>query len=638
MNEIEWLLGNGLGSYSFGTMSGFSADLARPFLSLVLRPPLRRQDCVRRLDESVLVRGCWQPLFPSQSKSEHSRAAALVRSSFSFIENIPSYTFQLPGALLKRRVFMLTQEHSLFVQYRLAAGESLALRIAPVFTVPFEIFEEFPQEPFLQCIENGFAFRLESQGGSVLYVSTDAASRVRFVNQWVPAPGDRLDGEASALDFIPAAIELELPQRQIVTLRLGLTPPVAFEASEIFRRAVAFRKHCCRIQLADETGSAYTEVFLNSGDFLIERPTANARHNWTLLSGYPGRADHGWDMLLALPGLLLVTRRFERARDVLRMLRTHAVNNRVPGQFSELPGEPLFDRIDTGFWYIVATYEYWCATGDLQFVEEVFSFLLQLLMTFQQDAIEGVRIDPDDGLVEIAPASPAHTWMDAHIGAWPVTPRTGKAVEIQSLWYNALRIMLEFSQHLQKTNIQEKLARAARVVENHFAAQFWLEGGNYLADVIRDSEIDDSFRANQVLAIGLPFSLLSPQQERELLERIEEQLVTPYGLRTLSPLEPGYRGTVTGAEHERSAAWHNGTVHPWLAWPYVRAALRQKRAHRRLLEQFKPLILSARTHVYGHLYEAFEGDPPHRPLGAPASAISLGAVLQVLAALQNRYW
>ncbi len=358
-----------------------------------------------------------------------------------------------------------------------------------------------------------------------------------------------------------------------------------------------------------ERFAARGALTLAADQFIIDRD----HDDRGIIAGYHWFTEWGRDSMISLPGLCLATRRFSDAKRILRRWLRVTHDGLIPNRFVE-HGEPEYNSVDAGLWLFVAVWEYLEATGDHQFVRH--EALPRLL-----DAIAAFSVHVSAGLLH---SGPQLTWMDAKVNGIAVTPREGKAVEINALWYNALRIAAALTDDAE-------FSRRAEVTQNSFRQRFWNERTGCCFDVL-DPE-DASIRPNQLLAISLPFALLHGDRAESVLRVCEQKLATPVGLRTLAPDDPRYRGRIEGNQWERDSAYHQGTVWPWLLGPYITALVRVRgdggRAEgRRLLGNMERHLLEAGV---GTISEAFDGDPPHTPRGCIAQAWSVAELLRVIA-------
>ncbi len=625
--DKRWLLTNGLGGYSLGSASGQSQSADEALFVAVVRPPLQRRVCVRHLHERVYFNGRWVDL---------SGRGVPVTFEYDEQRRAPIFRFQLGGYELRKMIWMHNREAAVYVQYHWPRqAPAIRLQVCPAVPHSPETDSPTQDEIRLEHEANGFAFHIAEGERPWLYCRFDHPAKPVPVHQWRRMVWDTGTNPQQEWQFLPAALEIDLAADDRVTLYLGLDRPGVFNGCDRWNQLLEEKKMIVARLPDDRLDSTMTTLALGAEQFIVERATRISRHSMSLLSGYPDLTDDGWDILIALPGVLLPLKLMEKTRRVLSMLKEHARQGVLPGRFPARPGEPDETRLDAGLWYFHAVYEYWMATRDGHFLEKEYPFLIQLLNAYIKGTAHGVKMDPEDGLLINDGGQPARTWMNRRAGAWEATPRIGKAVEVQALWFSSVRILHEIAVVLGSDTGVEKTADLAGRIAQSFQEQFWLSEAGYLADGIFNGAADEALRANQVVTVGLPFSPLDETQITRLLEKVDSRLLTPYGLRTLSPDHPAYCGRVGAHPLEAAGAWHNGTIHPWLIWPYVRGALRAGKPPAVLLEHFAPLFEHLHQDLLGHLPEAFEGDPPHRPVGAPASLISLAAALQCYRLLKS---
>ena len=353
---------------------------------------------------------------------------------------------------------------------------------------------------------------------------------------------------------------------------------------------------------------------------------------WKVIAGYHWFTDWGRDTMISLPGLVLVTGRYEEARDILREFASRVSEGMIPNFFPDNGTEPEYNTADASLWFFVSVYRYLEYTGDIDFVrEDIMPALEEIMEWHERGTRYGIGVD-SDGLLSSGEPGVQLTWMDARIGDRVVTPRHGKAVEINALWYNSLRIFGELlektGEHGQSALYKEKAGKALR----RFGELFWDPEKGCLFDFVHGDYKDPSIRPNQIFALSLPFALLSGERALSVLEVVERELLTPMGLRTLSPRDPGYTPRYEGDPVSRDSAYHQGTVWPWLFGPYIRALVRIRGSEGRV--QGRKLIDGLRPHLeeacIGSISEVFDADEPHRPGGCIAQAWSVAEILRVL--------
>ena len=366
--------------------------------------------------------------------------------------------------------------------------------------------------------------------------------------------------------------------------------------------------------------AAMTRLWRAADDFVVEKTLPNGGVGKTIIAGYPWFADWGRDTMIALPGLLLATRRYREAYEVLETFATHVDQGMIPNRFDDYTGEPSYNTVDASLWFIHAAHEYLLASGDKKGFDEVLlPACRKIVEGYRKGTRFNIRMDEKDGLISQGDANTQLTWMDAKCEGIAFTPRQGKPVEINALWFNALMILDE--------------TELAAQVRASFVEAFWISPFRGLADVVNNGGRDTSVRPNQIFAVSLPHSPLSMDQQRAVVEVVRRELLTPYGLRTLSPGDPKYCGRFEGGPRQRDAAYHNGTVWPWLMGPFLEAYLRANDHSPAARVQAKawlaPLLKHLDEACLGQICEVFDGDAPQRAAGCFAQAWSVGEVLRL---------
>jgi len=356
----------------------------------------------------------------------------------------------------------------------------------------------------------------------------------------------------------------------------------------------------------------------------------------TVIAGYPWFSDWGRDTMVALPGLTLVTGRFDVARSILLEFAKYVDQGMLPNRFPDAGEQPEYNTVDGTLWYFEAIRAYLEYTGDYQFVRKnLYDILGEIVAWHVRGTRYGIHVD-DAGLLSSGVPGVQLTWMDAKIGDWVVTPRQGKPVEIQALWYNALRTMEELAAHFADSASQKRYASMATMARWSFNRQFWNENAGCLYDVVNGhGMLDASIRPNQILAVSLHHSLLSLERARAVVEVVSRELLTPYGLRTLSPADRLYTGRYEGDPRSRDSAYHQGTVWPWLLGPFLTAYIKVNGAKSEARAQAAKLLEPFRKHLREaglcQISEILDADMPHCPRGCIAQAWSVADLLRAAA-------
>jgi predicted glycogen debranching enzyme len=369
-------------------------------------------------------------------------------------------------------------------------------------------------------------------------------------------------------------------------------------------------------------------LLLAADQFVVKRPSPGHPHGHSVIAGYHWFGDWGRDTMISLPGLTLATGRPEVAASILRTYAHFADQGMIPNRFPDVGETPEYNTVDASLWFFEALRAYYEATGDDELLVELFPVLVEIVEWHQRGTRYQIRVDELDGLIYAGEAKVQLTWMDAKVGDWVVTPRVGKPVEINALWYNALHVMAIFATQLGRD--PGPYAALADRAGSGFD-RYWNEELGYCYDVL-DGPVgnDDSLRPNQLLAVSLPHSPLSAERQKRIVDVCARHLLTPHGLRSLAPEDASYVGHYGGDLRQRDGAYHQGTVWAWLISPFTIAHLRVYQDPVQARSYLEPLISHLAGHGVGSISEIFDGDPPFTPRGCIAQAWSVAALLHSL--------
>jgi len=373
-------------------------------------------------------------------------------------------------------------------------------------------------------------------------------------------------------------------------------------------------------------------LVLAADQFVVQRALpgsgegGSATGGRSIIAGYPWFSDWGRDTMISLPGLVLTAGRPEVAARILRTFAQYVSEGMLPNRFPDTGDEPEYNTVDATLWYFEAVRAYHAATGDETLLRDLFPVLREIVAWHQRGTRYQIRLDPADGLLYAGEEGAQLTWMDAKVGEWVVTPRIGKPVEINALWYNALRAMAGFARRLGRPAADYE-ALANQVLAGF--SRFWNEEAGCCYDVLDGPDGDDaSLRPNQLFAVSLPHSPLDAEQQRAVVDVCARHLLTGYGLRSLAPHDPAYNGHYGGDRRQRDGAYHQGTVWGWLIGPFVAAHLRVYGDPAVARSFLQPLLRHLDDHCVGSLSEIFDGQPPFRPRGCFAQAWTVAEVLR----------
>lgn len=648
-SKREWLVANGLGGFAFGTVIGANTRRYHGLLVAALQPPVDRRLLLAKLEEEV-----WTGEGAAFALSTNQYPGAVHPQGFRYLRHFalnpfPTFLYEMAGRFLEKTIWMVYGRNQTAIRYRYLWGdEPLALRLFPLITCrDYHHVLQANDWPFLQEVLNPGAVLLEAYPGAPLLTLEVSSGRYQAAPRWyyrleypveaergLEAREDLFNPGVFTLDLRPGQSALVLAtawrNRGELDLAGGRAEALAQEGT-LSPEAEAERLR--EIEARSGLRHPFLRRLVRAGDAFLVRRQSSGGHS--LVAGYPWFTDWGRDAMISLPGLALVPRRFAETRSVLETFLRYTREGLVPNLFPDAGGGPEYNAADAPLWFFWTGYKYWCYTRDREFVCEVlYPALVAILEAYLAGTRFGVRVEADN-LVAAGEPGYALTWMDARVHGRPVTPRAGKPVEINALWYNALRT-LEFLADRVRGEKRSAAAyrRLALRTRSAFQSRFWNEEAGYLYDVVDTPEgrDDPALRPNQLLALSLPFAPLRGRPAVAAFRAVLRELWTPYGLRTLSPRHPQYRGRYEGGPEERDAAYHQGTVWPWLWGPFLDAFRRLFLGETRNLALAWQWLAPLRRHLeeggLGFIAELFDGDPPHVPRGCPAQAWSVAELLR----------
>ncbi|PYQ21557.1 MAG: glycogen debranching protein [Acidobacteria bacterium] len=624
----EWLHTDGLGGYASSTAVGLNTRRYHGLLVVATRPPVGRMVLLSKLEETLGVGGRRYDLGTNAYPGAIHPRGFEWAASFE-LDPLPTLTWEVEGGIFSRTVCRVHDEPLTAVAYRYDGAGSPVLELRPLLA--------YRDHHALQRENAAVRAAGDREGTDVVLRPYDGCPPLRLRlpgSTWIPDglwyrafeyERERERGLEFREDlFSPGVLRVELlPGRAVHLLASAGTLVPAVNAE----RLMAVERRRLRVCGGGGEG-ALPELRRAADAFIVRRGLAGR----TIIAGYPWFADWGRDSMISLPGLCLATGRPDDARAVLAEYARHLDGGMIPNRFPDGGEEPEYNAVDAALWMVVAVGRYLEATADAGFVRmRMADAVASILAGYRDGTRHGIRMD-DDGLIVQGEEGLQLTWMDARIGTECVTPRRGRAVEVQALWYNALLIGADVAREAaEPARAREWTALAGRARES-FLRIFWSEERGYLADVVgADGQPDYALRPNQLYALGLPHALLPRDRALRVLDAVRRHLLTPVGLRTLSPEHPAYRGRYAGGPAERDAAYHQGTVWPFLAGAYFDAVTRVhgeagKAEAREWLDGFAAHLEEAGL---GTVSEVFDGDAPHAPGGAIAQAWSVGEILRV---------
>jgi predicted glycogen debranching enzyme len=642
----EWLVTNGIGGFASGTISGNLTRRYHGLLIAPLRPPLVRMQLVAGVDEIVKYASTTYELATHQWMS-----GAIEPKGFLDIENFrlegmtPVWTYALADALMEKRVWMKHGENTTYVQYTLVRGTAAAeisLKAMVNYRDYHNVTHAGDWRMQVDVVDSGAGVRVTAFEGATPFFVRCAGATCEARHEWYRDCFMAVEKERGLDDhedrLFAALFRTTLKVGASVTF-VATTEASAIGAADRTEAVDRDREifEAWRTQEGKAEGGDpnwLPQLILAADQFIVKRALPTNPDGRSIIAGYHWFGDWGRDTMIALPGLTLATGRADIARQILLAFSEVVDGGMLPNNFPDVGGAPQYNSIDAALWYFEAVRQFFAATKDGRTLLQLFPVLSEMIDAHVKGTRYQIRVDPNDGLLSGGEPGVQLTWMDAKVGDWVVTPRVGKAVEVNALWINALETMAEFARLLARPGEgYEKLAAKAK---KNFQ-KFWNEERGCCFDVIDvpGGGNDACLRPNQLFAVSLPVSALSEDKQRAVVDTCAKHLLTSYGLRSLAPGEAGYKGHYAGGPWDRDSAYHQGTVWGWLVGPFVLAHLRVYGDPDEAMRFLEPLGISVQMYGMGTLGEIFEGDSPFTPHGAIAQAWTVGEVLRASREIQN---
>ncbi len=649
----EWLVTNGLGGYASSTVMGINTRKYHGLLVAALHPPGDRTVCLAKLDEEVSVGNNIYPLGANEFQSKIFPQGYLSLKNFE-ASPFPRYLYSMENAMVEKTILMPKEKNATVVIYNLtnSSDSEAKLKIYPLLSCRhFHSVVDRKQNPL------EFTQTNDSKEAELAFTNPKALVALRATSGTFTTKPNWLDrllyreeaarGESSMDDcYQPGYFEVSVPPKRQERFAIVAAASETSEQCRDDLDSVGFsmydvdglmRKELdARGEVAVGFYSVHRQVpmsdwlnwLLLAADAFIVKGADGGR---SVLAGYYWFEAWGRDTFVSLPGLMLATGRFEEAKNIFVQFARHSKQGLIPNYIQDRSGEPAYNTADATLWYVNAVLQYLKYTGDYKFVQKQLWDDLKAIVDFHEKGTSyGIRVDGDGLLLH----GPQLTWMDAAVDGNPVTPRAGKAVEIQALWYNALRTMQLLAGKFKEPSLAEKYAGMADKAQESFNLKFWNSPANCLFDVLAESGADGSLRSNQIIAVSLDFAVLDNGKREQVVDTVNRELLTPFGLRTLARGDYRYRGMYVGDRWSRDQAYHNGTAWPWLLGPFTTAFFKAK-GHADYRVEFVmencllPLFTQQLSEAgLGTLSEIFDGEPPHAPRGCVAQAWSVAEPLR----------
>jgi predicted glycogen debranching enzyme len=628
----EWLETNGIGGFACGTISGANSRRYHGLLTPATRPPLGRITMLSKFEETLIVDGKSYELSANQFPNTVHPEGYKYLKSFS-LAPFPTWVYEVEGIEIEKTLFMVHGQNSTVVEFKVKGKRQKAkigLELKPLLS--------FVDYHSLQHETSNFNPNFEAQN-NLIYLKpyaeipglhlTHNAQSVEKTGHWYRNFEYAIEKERgfdfSEDLFQPFSLKFDLKEDTIILVSTEpqqLSDALSFRMTEIARREAL-------VMQAGAKDDFTKQLVVAADQFIVKRGEGQ-----TVIAGYPWFSDWGRDTMIALNGLTLATNREEIARSILLEFSNHFSEGMLPNRFPDEGEVPEYNTVDATLWYFEAIRAYVEKTKDYDFVREnLYEKLAESIAWHVKGTRYGIFAD-DDGLLHAGVKGVQLTWMDAKIGDWVVTPRIGKPVEIQALWYNALCVMAKFAEKFGDKAEKEQYEAMAKQAKKSFGEKFWNYQEDCLFDVIEGDEEDFSVRPNQIFAVSLANTMLSIGQAKKVVQKVEDELLTPVGLRSLSPKDKEYAPIYIGSPLQRDGSYHQGTVWGWLIGGFIDAYRRvnpkTKKTERHIWECLYGFENHLREAGLGQISEIFDADAPHFPRGCFAQAWSVAEVLRVL--------
>ncbi len=648
----EWLITNGIGGYACGTVSGLLTRSYQGLLLATLEPPLGITLMLTKLDETVTYNDADYPLSTNRwADGTIAPHGYKQLESFYLQGTIPVWVYACADALIEKRVWMQPGKNITYIQYKMLRG-SLPLTLSLKALVNYRDRHSITNSQDLnyEIINQKHGIKIKTfPNAADLCLSAIKNQDVvpwEINNEWYrnfALAVEKYRGLNSVEDHLYAGnCSVDLNLEESVTIVASTEGWGKLEKNETRRLEEQELIKLFRKNNKSATIPSWIEQLVLAADrFIVDRPIADIADGKTIIAGYPWFGDWGRDTMISLPGLTLATGRYEIAKVILRTFAKYIDRGMLPNVFPDRSETPEYNTVDASLWYFEAIRDYMAHTDDKQLLVELFPALVKIIEGYRRGTRYNIHLD-SDGLIYAGETGVQLTWMDAKVGNWVVTPRIGKPVEVNALWYNALIIMSQFASYLGKSET-EYLEMAVKTREGF--QRFWNVDLNYCYDVLDTPDGNDhSLRPNQIFAVSLPvmgktknvFPLLDAKQQKQVVDIVSQHLLTSHRLRSkakpkglsLSQDHPDYVGIYGGDLFQRDGAYHQGTVWGWLIGHFVQAHLKvyqNPEVCKSFLETMSNHLAAA---CVGSLSEIFDGDAPFIPRGAFAQAWSVAEVLR----------
>jgi len=636
--DFEWLETNGLGGWSGSSVIGCHTRRYHGLLVASINPPTDRMVLLSKLDESLTIGSQRFELGVNDygdcmTPNGNQYLTKFAKGLF------PEWTYAAGGIVLKKTLAMVQGENTVVITYLVEQTPGLfIMELLPLVAARgYHSLQHSCNNIFWDVsFNNGLFHNQPYEDAPDIFIYAPSAT-YHHNPRWFYHFNYRVE-KYRGLDYTEdlfnhGILSVELKKGDVFSLIISTENPQDRNSAELLETEIRRKQKL----IADSGSDVVKQLIIAADQFIVrrdisQRGNAGSASLKTIIAGYHWFTDWGRDTMISIPGLCLSTKRYEDAKKILSAFSRSISMGMLPNRFQDNNAAPEYNNVDGTLWYFISIYKYWLATKDSEFViDSMLPVLKDIIDWHYRGTRYNIHVD-SDGLLYAGEKGQQLTWMDARIGDWVVTPRMGKPVEIQALWYNALCIFSELltlnGQHVDGL----KMAAQASLAKESFLRLFWNPEAGCLFDCIDETgKPDGSLRPNQLFAMSLPFALIEGEKAKSVLNIVSEKLYTPVGLRSLSPDDSRYIGIYGGNLLQRDSAYHQGTVWSWLLGPYVESVIKielnGRMEARQLVEAF---IYHLNEGCIGSVSEIMDGNGSHHPRGCIAQAWGVAEILRVI--------
>jgi len=627
-SKLEWIETNGVGGYASSTIIGLNSRRYHGLLVSANNPPVEREVIVSKLDEAIVLKNKFYELSVNQFPGNVSPKGYQYLVEFKK-DLFPEFIYKVDSVKIKKTIAAISERNTTVIIYEvLEAIEEFEIQLTPF--IAMRDFHSLRKADVNLQAEYSFKnnlLKLNLQNRPTTLFASINKGEFTSCPDWY-YNFEYLEELNRGLDyredlFKPGFFKTSVNKGDKIIVTLS-SIPILRDGLYLFEKEKYRRE---KIVADSKNNTILKQLLLAADQFIVKRKESGK----TIIAGYHWFSDWGRDTMISLPGLTLSTKRFNDAQSILETFAAAVDKGMIPNRFPDYRESPEYNTVDASLWFIIAIKKYLDASNDFYFVRETLYPIVKNIISWHEKGTRHNIYEDYDGLLYSGEPGVQLTWMDAKIGDWVVTPRQGKAVEINALWYNVLHIAAYLSNVFNKKTCEAYYKKKANKVFKNFNETFWNEEGGYLFDYVDDDYKDSSFRPNQIYAISLPYKLLGSEKAKLIVDKVYENLYTPFGLRSLSPNNENYKPIYTGDQYLRDSAYHQGTVWSFLLGAFADAIefAYPKENEVRIKKIIENFILHISNAGLGTVSEIFDGNFPHNSKGCIAQAWGVAEFLRI---------